>query len=97
MIIKAGGNCNHYARCPEDETLRLPKVTPMKDLFRIYVLWHPESAFGQAAANAIAKHFDGLGMERDGVAYRVPVRFRSEAWDPASGSQTPAQIPWDDR
>jgi hypothetical protein len=68
----------------------------MKDLLRIYVLWHPESAFGQAAASAIAKHFDGLGMERDGVAYRVPVRFRSEAWDASSGPRTPAKIPWED-
>jgi hypothetical protein len=68
----------------------------MKDLLRIYVLWHPESALGQAAANAIAKHFDGLGMERDGVAYRVPVRFRSEAWDPSSGSRAPGEIPWQD-
>jgi hypothetical protein len=68
----------------------------MKDLLRIYVLWHPESAFGQAAADAIAKHFDGLGMERDGVAYRVPVRFRSEGWDPFSGSRAPAGIPWED-
>src|SRR5262249_38599180 len=68
----------------------------MKDLLRIYVLWHPESAFGRAAASDIAKHFDGLGMERDGVAYRVPVRFRSEAWDPSSGSEAPAEIPWED-
>src|SRR5262249_40354741 len=68
----------------------------MKDVLRIYVLWHPESAFGQAAASAIAKHFDGLGMERDGVAYRVPVRFRSEAWDPSSGSKAPGGIPWKD-
>jgi hypothetical protein len=66
----------------------------MKDLLRIYVLWHPESGFGQAAADAIAKHFDGLGMERDGVAYRVPVRFRSEAWDRSSGSEAPAEIRW---
>jgi hypothetical protein len=68
----------------------------MKDLLRIYVLWHPLSEFGHACAQLIAKHFDGLGMERDGVAYRVPVRFRSEAWDAPSGSSAPAQIPWED-
>jgi hypothetical protein len=68
----------------------------VKDLFRIYVLWHPESAFGRNAATAIATHFDGLGMERDGVAYRVPVRLRSEPWDPASGSAKPRAISWDD-
>jgi len=68
----------------------------MNDLLRIYVLWHPESAAGQRTADAIAKHFDGLGMERDGVAYRVPVRFRSEPWDSSSGSATPREIVWDD-
>ena len=68
----------------------------MNDLLRIYVLWHPESAAGQRMADAIAKHFDGLGMERDGVAYRVPVRFRSEPWDSSSGSATPREILWDD-
>jgi hypothetical protein len=68
----------------------------MKELLRIYVLWHPESAVGQAAADAISKHFDGLGMERDGVAYRVPVRFRSEAWDRASGSEAPRGVRWED-
>lgn len=70
--------------------------TDMNDLLRIYVLWHPESAAGQRMADAIAKHFDGLGMERDGVAYRVPVRFRSEPWDSSSGSATPREILWDD-
>ena len=68
----------------------------MNDLLRIYVLWHPESAAGHRMADAIAKHFDGLGMERDGVAYRVPVRFRSEPWDSSSGSATPRDILWDD-
>jgi TIR domain len=68
----------------------------MRDLLRIYVLWHPESAFGRTTAGDVAKHFDGLGMERDGVAYRVPVRFRSEPWNPSSGSAAPAEIPWHD-
>jgi hypothetical protein len=64
----------------------------MMDMLRIYVLCHPESEASQDRANSIAKHFDGLGMERDGVAYRVPVRFRSEAWDLSSGSAAPAPI-----
>jgi hypothetical protein len=68
----------------------------MNDLLRIYVLWHPESAAGQRGADAIARHFDGLGMERDGVAYRVPVRFRSDPWDLSSGSTKPCDIPWGD-
>lgn len=32
----------------------------------------------------ISRHFDGIGMERDGVAYRVPVRFASAPWKPDS-------------
>ena len=68
----------------------------MNDLLRIYVLWHPESTAGKRKADAIATHFDGLGMERDGVAYRVPVRFRSEPWDLSFGSANPRDIPWDD-
>src|SRR5215470_11577996 len=68
----------------------------MKDLLRIYVLWHPESDFGRSAADAIARHFDGLGMERDGVAHRVPVRFRSEPWDSSIASAAPREILWGD-
>src|SRR2546430_16115553 len=68
----------------------------MNDLLRIYVLWHPESDAGQRTADVIAKHFDGLGMERDGVAYRVPVRYRSDPWDSSSGSTKPRDILWDD-
>jgi hypothetical protein len=68
----------------------------MTDLLRIYVLWHPESDFGKRTADAIAKHFDGLGMERDGVAYRVPVRYRSVPWDPTSGAKAPRPIAFDD-
>jgi hypothetical protein len=55
------------------------------DMIRIYVLWHPQSETCGRYAEAIAKHFDGLGMEREGVQYRIPIRFRSEAWDTGSG------------
>lgn len=51
-----------------------------KDFLRIYVLWAPESDEGRRVAEVLASHFDGLGMERDGVAIRVPVRFRSLPW-----------------
>jgi len=53
----------------------------MLDLLCIYVLWHPQSADCGAYAEAISRHFDGLGMERDGVQYRIPVRLRSAGWD----------------
>lgn len=52
------------------------------DLIRIYVLWDRASASAERAANLIARHFDGIGMERDGVSFQVPVRFRSEPWSP---------------
>jgi hypothetical protein len=60
----------------------------MKDLLRIYVLWAPakDEATSKRIADLIAIHFDGIGMERDGVAFRVPVRFRSEAWDETSAA-----------
>jgi hypothetical protein len=51
------------------------------DFLRVYVLWDPASDDGGRLAVLVAKHFDGIGMERDGVAIRIPVRFRSEAWD----------------
>jgi hypothetical protein len=65
----------------------------MEDFLRIYVLWAPTQDEGTSKriADLIASHFDGIGMERDGVAYRVPVRFRSEPWDDTS----PLPIPID--
>ncbi len=64
----------------------------MNDFLRIYVIWAParDEASSKHAADIIAKHFDGIGMERDGVAYRVPVRFRSEPW--RAGSILPRPI-----
>jgi len=59
------------------------------DILRIYVLWDPKSAHGERVASLIATHFDGLGMERDGVSFRVPVRFRTEPW---TGSGAPREI-----
>jgi hypothetical protein len=50
----------------------------MLDFLRIYVIWAPGSTGGDHIAELISKHFDGIGMERDGVAYRIPVRFRNE-------------------
>lgn len=57
---------------------------PLLDFLRIHVVWHGGSQEGADIAEKISSHFDGLGMERDGVAYRVPVRFASAAWDPDS-------------
>jgi hypothetical protein len=41
-------------------------------------------------AERISSHFDGIGMERDGVAHRVPVRFWSEPW--IDGTVTPLPV-----
>lgn len=51
-----------------------------KDFLRIYALWSPDSNEGRRIAELLVSHFDGLGMERDGVAIRIPVRFRSTPW-----------------
>jgi hypothetical protein len=57
------------------------------------VVWHPESEFGRRTADTIAKHFDGLGMGRDGVAYRVVPVFRIEERPDHKGPEVlPAQI-----
>ncbi|MDB5595663.1 MAG: hypothetical protein JWM36_2624 [Hyphomicrobiales bacterium] len=52
----------------------------MIDYLRIHVLWATESKLRAHSSQLISTHFDGIGMERDGVAYRIPVRFRSESW-----------------
>ena len=64
----------------------------MPDLLRIYVLFDAQSSKAEAYAEAVSQHFDGLGMERDGVQYRVPVRFRSEPWQPTPGAASPREI-----
>ncbi len=62
----------------------------MIDYLRIHVLWADGSVESQRIAEMISTHFDGLGMERDGVAYRIPVRFSSAPW--AAGSTLPKPV-----
>ena len=62
----------------------------MIDLLRLHVAWDHRSAEGGRLAERISRHFDGIGMERDGVAYRVPVRFASTPW--WNGSPMPLPI-----
>ena len=56
-----------------------------RDFLRVYVLWSHDSDEGRRVAELLVQHFDGLGMERDGVAIRIPVRFRSAPWDNEGG------------
>lgn len=56
----------------------------MIDLLRLHVVWDQHSPQGAIAAERISRHFDGIGMERDGVAHRVPVRFASAPWSDES-------------
>lgn len=60
------------------------------DLLRIHVVWADGSDESARIAELMSKHFDGIGMERDGVAYRVPVRFASTPWD--ASSPLPAEM-----
>lgn len=62
----------------------------MIDYLRIHVLWADGSTEGERVAQLLSTHFDGLGMERDGVAHRVPVRFVSHPWE--AGSTLPAPV-----
>ena len=62
----------------------------MIDLLRLHVVWDHRSAEGARIAERISRHFDGIGMERDGVAYRVPVRFASVPW--SDGTDMPRTV-----
>lgn len=66
------------------------KAPPHIDLLRIHVVWASGSEEGARVAKVISDHFDGLGMERDGVAIRIPVRLVSAPWD--EGSPLPREI-----
>jgi hypothetical protein len=66
------------------------------DALRLYVLWSP-SAQGHAAAGARLAHafgerLDAVGMVRDGIGFRIPVRQRSVPWQPAVDPVTPRKI-----
>jgi hypothetical protein len=65
-------------------------AVPNTDLLRIHVIWASGSAEGERVATLISDHFDGLGMERDGVAIRIPVRLVSAPWN--DGSPLPRDV-----
>jgi len=58
------------------------------DPLRVYVLWAPRRAGandpGRRLARALRSQLDLLGMIRDGIGFRIPVRQRSLAWRPTS-------------
>ncbi|MDR6116011.1 MULTISPECIES: hypothetical protein [unclassified Sphingomonas] len=62
----------------------------MIDLMRLHVVWDHNSREAARIAERISRHFDSIGMERDGVAFRVPVRFSSSPWE--EGSPLPRPI-----
>lgn len=55
-----------------------------RDPMRVYVLWASSGADGDDAghrvAHALSEQLDALGMVRDGVGFRIPVRQRSQPW-----------------
>lgn len=73
-----------------NEDIGSPEIHRVIDLLRIHVIWADGSDDGARIAELVSKHFDGIGMERDGVAYRVPVRFASTPWD--GRSSLPAAV-----
>lgn len=64
----------------------------MFDMLRLHVVWDAGSTESARIAERISSHFDGLGMERDGVAYRVPVRFASTPWEPGTPLPRPIDL-----
>jgi len=66
------------------------------DALRLHVLWSPSgqgsAAAGARLARAFGERLDAVGMVRDGVGFRIPVRQRSLPWRPASDAVTPRKI-----
>jgi len=75
----------------------LAKIT---DALRLYVLWAPRGpgvpTAGSRLADAFGERFDAVGMVRDGVGFRIPVRQRSKCWRPVVDPVTPRAICLDD-
>ena len=66
------------------------------DALRLYVLWSPNAqgsaATGARLARAFGERLDAVGMVRDGIGFRIPVRQRSVPWQPALDPVTPRKI-----
>jgi hypothetical protein len=66
------------------------------DAMRLYVLWAPPApgaaTAGSRLAEALREHLDAVGMVRDGVGLRIPLRQRSLAWRPKVDPVTPRPI-----
>jgi hypothetical protein len=66
------------------------------DALRLHVLWSPNAqgsaAAGARLARAFGERLDAVGMVRDGIGFRIPVRQRSVPWQPASDPVTPRAI-----
>ena len=77
---------------PSSPSVDTGKPNSLPDLLRIHVVWDACSKDGARIAERLSTHFDGLGMERDGVAYRVPVRFASAPWTPDSPLPRPIDL-----
>ncbi len=66
------------------------------DALRLYVLWSPTAqgpaAAGARLAHAFGERLDAVGMVRDGIGFRIPVRQRSVPWQAALDPVTPRKI-----
>jgi hypothetical protein len=62
-----------------------PVSRGFRDTLRIYVVWHPNFEAGDTFARAIHRHFDSLGMVREGIRLAVPVRMRTRGEDGGIG------------
>jgi hypothetical protein len=75
-------------------------VLRVPDAMRVYVLWAPRApgvvCAGARLAHALGERLDAVGMVRDGVGFRVPVRQRSRPWRPLTDAVTPRPIDLDE-
>jgi hypothetical protein len=75
-------------------------VLKITDPLRLYVLWSQGApgtlSAGARLAHAFGERLDAVGMVRDGVGFRIPVRQRSVPWRPTIDAVTPRKIELDD-
>ncbi|MDM0076909.1 toll/interleukin-1 receptor domain-containing protein [Variovorax sp. J2P1-59] len=51
------------------------------DVLRIYIVFNPDHDVTPLWCEALSKAFDGIGMQREGLRFSVPVHRRSATWD----------------
>ena len=72
-------------------------MSDVYDAMRVYVLWAGEGDDepGLRLARALAERLDAVGMTRDGIGFRIPVRLRNVLWSRLDGKRAFRRIDFD--